>query len=429
MTSKYVREMVLVPKQQQAGGGQQPAVPIHDSRQLPPLYWQRQALLSQWQSAPVVDEAIRLLQDIKSNIGQRTFWPGAGTSDYFRLQNQLQDALPPTTKGPPKEVPEPLPKPPKDADDEEGMKRQRPVGTWQPKHEPVYTRVEGDTEAVLKKKYPDTVYLVPPQNVTVQGITQAYNDAWKTVPFWEGIKYRVKPLLSDTANAVFQRMKSEAITVAKQLQQEKDAYDTHYSGENIPEEWKQKQQGKIDALRNQLDVQWRQLQNYIYQSRATIKESRRKPLKSPEQKGHTSLKDTEVTNIAALADDEKTLKDDFDKFVNDEIYTKFKMSRQPTHGQKEGAIRVGELKKDAYALLDKITTNKKEMQEIAMLPPNPRRPRKIFLDRQEQLMKENLQALQKIQEIKRTMIDIRKSLQQQQGAGQSYRKPRGWLQE
>lgn len=76
--SKYVREMVLVPKATAQQGGQltQTSPPVDtvmmQQQQMPPLYWQGQMLLDQLNTAPVLEQAIRLLQDMKQNIGQPT---------------------------------------------------------------------------------------------------------------------------------------------------------------------------------------------------------------------------------------------------------------------------------------------------------------------------------------------------------------------
>lgn len=68
-SSKYVKEMVLVPKQQggQTGWSAPPPIPAPiaggGGGGLPKgLYWQRQMLLDKLNNAPVVDKAIEILQ-------------------------------------------------------------------------------------------------------------------------------------------------------------------------------------------------------------------------------------------------------------------------------------------------------------------------------------------------------------------------------
>ena len=102
--NKYVREMVLIPKSQPyiQKGGQAPPHPPHPplaagvSQPPTSVYWQRPMLLDSINNAPVIDKAIELLQRMKESEGKTNKWPGAGTSEYFRLQNRLQENMPPS---------------------------------------------------------------------------------------------------------------------------------------------------------------------------------------------------------------------------------------------------------------------------------------------------------------------------------------------
>lgn len=264
---KYAREMVLVPKseQQQGGGGggqalppppPSPSDPIMQKTpdaSMPPLYWQRQMLLDQLRTAPVVDQAIGILQDMKQNMGRPTQWPGAGTSEYFRLQNQLQDSLPPSQKVRPRENPRPRP----------------PVGTWQPpESQPIYTTM-GETSQALSQKYPDRLddLVMPPQGSTVNQWSKAYDEAWKTVPVAEGVKYRVKPLSmpGQVANPSFQDHKLRAIRLVKAFNKERQDYLQHF--QTASPEQKQTKLETINDMWREMNRHWREFQDYIHAAR------------------------------------------------------------------------------------------------------------------------------------------------------------------
>lgn len=241
MKKNYVKEMVLVPKQQMGGQSVPPVVP--DTRQqppvvvsnaekpLPPLYWQRQQVLSDLHSAPVVDEAIRILRDMRTKIGKPTQWPGRGSSEYFRLQKQLQSTLPPSRSS---QNPQ-----------RQQQQRQPPVvGTWQPHHEPVFTTI-GDT--TVATKYPDGGYLTPPTDTTEASISQAYDTAWKYLPFYNDRRLPLK----------LHAMKSEALRTAERY----NKADT--------------EEGRAKAKAH-LDRQWHAFQTFIYQTTSDLKNQKQR---------------------------------------------------------------------------------------------------------------------------------------------------------
>lgn len=99
MSEKYAKEMLLVPKDQwqQRGGQSSETVSPMDT------YWRRQRLIDELTNAPQLDRMIKLMDDMRAVEGQAQppSMPsyGVDSSEYFRLQNQLQ-RLQPTTMTP-----------------------------------------------------------------------------------------------------------------------------------------------------------------------------------------------------------------------------------------------------------------------------------------------------------------------------------------
>lgn len=173
---------------------------------------------------------------MKDSEGKRTYWPGAGSSEYFRLQAQLQDAIPSRSSST---------RPPE-------IKRSR-VGYWQPKYPDVARTTLGETEEDVKKRYPDetdqNIPIVPPATLNEQDVKKAIDDSWKMVPYEN--KYR-KPdgwaSLFYKKNDEYQRMRYNLLKAAKQARQSENTYmrdKDYYTGkprdidlENYNREWR-----------------------------------------------------------------------------------------------------------------------------------------------------------------------------------------------
>ena len=86
MSDKYAQEMILIPKPDQVGG--------HPTPDTIDQFWQRRLTVDRLVNAPHVDRMRKILSDMKQVEGQATpsSVPGEGpdSSDYFRLQRQLQ---------------------------------------------------------------------------------------------------------------------------------------------------------------------------------------------------------------------------------------------------------------------------------------------------------------------------------------------------
>ena len=293
--SKYVREMVLVPKSEQQGG--RPVLPpplprppppptdpiMQKTQDMPPLYWQRQMLLDQLRTAPALDQAIGLLQDMKNKMGQPTQWPGAGSSEYFRLQNQLQESLPPS-----KGNYQPKAKAPSG-----------PVGAWQPHIQPVYSSL-GETRQQLLKKYPDRIkdVVMPPRKLTdAVEWSKAYDKAWKTVGFPSTV-------------AEYQKRKKDAMQMVKDFNQDMKNFRQEMPS-LTPEQQQVEQQKLIDKGRH-IENEWHEFQDYIYNARQQASQEQVQKVLAQQQQ-EPSLLDQVKTQAGYVASD---VSSDFKEYYN-----------------------------------------------------------------------------------------------------------------
>ena len=272
--SKYVREMVLVPKSEQQQQGGRPVPPTSPpptqktpDTTMPPLYWQRQRLLDQLHTAPMVDQAIGLLQDMKDKMGQPTHWPGAGTSEYFRLQNQLQDSLPPPQTYRTRDTPRPP------------LAKEAKVHTWQPSQtQPVYSAID-DTMDDLKRKYPDRMdeVLIPPKYLTANSVGIAADKGWKSVVS----KRDEDDDMTANDNALFEEYKQRMMTMANDYQNKLE--ELRSSGDDLSDNAKQEKLKDIGLLENNLQDAWISFQDYLRDTRDNITYRKRLKhrLKSP----------------------------------------------------------------------------------------------------------------------------------------------------
>ena len=97
--------------------------------------------------------------------------------------------------------------------------------------------------------------------------SKAYDEAWKRVPFAEGVKYRVKPLSmpGQVANHLFQQHKLEGLRLVKEFNKEKEDYEQHFR--TAPPEQKQVKLEKVNGLWQKMNRVWRKYQDFIQASR------------------------------------------------------------------------------------------------------------------------------------------------------------------